>query len=261
MRNYFIFNGKDSREFGLYINGHKTFDSPEKKYSLFSVPGKNGEYADDIGTFSNVELAYNSSFIFEDFDENFSNLKNYLLSQTGYQRLVDTYHPDEYRMAIFRKAIQPTMSESNEVGAFDLIFECQPQRFLLYGENETILVSDNASERRIFFAWYNGAGPFNAKPLIKVSGSGTIRMQCNIGARMIKTYSFTVSNNDNKTIYIDSEILDCYRIDSDGNKENANSDAHFTNYEFPEIIPQTRNYFEIPSTVTDMSIIPRWFKL
>lgn len=134
MRNYFTFAGKDCREFNLYVNGHRTFDSPEKDYSMIQVPGRNGDVAMDGNRLSNIELHYDSSFIFEDFDESFSNLKNFLLSQRGYQRLVDTYHPNEYRLAIFRKAIEPTMNESNEVGAFDLVFECQPQRYLLSGE-------------------------------------------------------------------------------------------------------------------------------
>ena len=33
MRNYFILNGVDSREYGVYINGQGTFGAPKKAYN------------------------------------------------------------------------------------------------------------------------------------------------------------------------------------------------------------------------------------
>ena len=237
MRNYFTFAGRESREFGLYINGHKTFDSPEKNVSTYVVPGRSGDIVEDDRTFKNVELQYNSSFMFENFDENFSNLKNFLLSKSGYQRLTDTYHPDEFRKAIFRKAIQPTMNESNEVGAFDLVFECQPQRFLISGEQEIEITEYGA----------NIVNPtlFNSKPLLKVYGKGEIE---------INNYSFEIIDFDEFT-EIDCESLDCHQ----GNI-NRNENVIFTGYKFPELTPGN-NYFIFDQTITKIIVTPRWFRL
>ena len=42
MRNYFILDGVDSREFGVYLSGQGTFGAPSKAYTYHDVPGRNG---------------------------------------------------------------------------------------------------------------------------------------------------------------------------------------------------------------------------
>lgn len=245
MRNYFIFDDHDSRSFDVYVSGHKTFDSPERKYNFYDVPGRNGSVTEDGKSFKNVELTYENSFIADapfisqDFDQVFSNLKNYLLSRSGYCRLEDSYHPDEYRMAVFRKAIKPIMNDSNEFGTFDLVFECKPQRYLKYGENvQTYTSFSNAS--------INNPTNFASLPLIRVYGNGTVG---------IGSYSFTVSNNANNNLYIDCDIMDCYR-----NASNMNGDVTFTNHEFPKLLPGI-NGITATSGITRIEITPRWFMI
>lgn len=243
MRNYFTFAGKDCREFNLYINGHRTFDSPEKDYSMIQVPGRNGDVAMDGNRLSNIELHYDSSFIFEDFEESFSNLKNFLLSQRGYQRLVDTYHPNEYRLAIFRKAIEPTMNESNEVGAFDLVFECQPQRYLLSGE---VIDEMDVSDLR-YAEPFSIENPtlFDSEPLIRVYGTGRVG---------IGEYTIVIDEADGYTD-IDCHMMDCYK----GN-QNRNSYVTLSNHEFPVLKPG-KNIVTMGTGISKVEITPRWWKV
>lgn len=139
------YNGVDLSTFGLYVSGNKTFDAPERDVDKVEVPGRSGDLIFDNGRFKNVELHYEYCFIASntsDFDTKFSELKNFLLSDPGYHRLEDTYHPDEYRMAAFLGPIEVSMDASLEIGTFDLVFDCKPQRYLKSGEEWTDLELD-----------------------------------------------------------------------------------------------------------------------
>lgn len=237
MRNYFTFAGKDSRDFNLYISGHKTYDSPTRDYRFYDVPGRHGSIAEDQRSLKNVQLKYESSFIFENFERDFSNLKNYLISRSGYQRLMDSYHPDEFRLAIFKDAIEPTMDQRNEVGAFDLVFECQPQRFLLSGEEKKTF---NSSGAYIINPTY-----FESKPLIRVYGTGTLS---------IGDHTVVISAADTYTD-IDCDIMDCFK-----ENQNRNQFVSMSRYEFPNLSPG-KNNIDFTSGISKIEITPRWFRI
>ena len=133
MRNYFTIAGRDSRDFGIYISGQGTFNSPQKLYEQFSIPGRDGAIFGSDRRLENVELTY-PCFIYDNFSENIAAFRTFLLSLDGYQRLTDTYHPDEFRMAIFSGPLVSEVTSNNKAGSFDLSFNCKPQRFLMTGE-------------------------------------------------------------------------------------------------------------------------------
>ena len=137
LNNYFVFDGERSSDLDTYIAGEGTFNAPERVYTMQNIPGRNGQIALDEGRFENYELKY-PAFIFTsagaDFRRKISDLRNALLSKKGYKRLTDTYHPDEYRLAIYREGLETKPVQYNRAGEFDLVFDCKPQRFLLEGE-------------------------------------------------------------------------------------------------------------------------------
>ena len=137
LNNYFVFDGEKSSDLDTYIAGEGTFNAPERVYTMQNIPGRNGQIALDEGRFENYELKY-PAFIFTsagaDFRRKISELRNALLSKKGYKRLTDTYHPDEYRLAIYREGLETKPVQYNRAGEFDLVFDCKPQRFLLEGE-------------------------------------------------------------------------------------------------------------------------------
>lgn len=137
LNNYFVFDGERSSDLDTYIAGEGTFNAPERVYTMQDIPGRNGQIALDEGRFENYELKY-PAFIFTsagaDFRRKISDLRNALLSKKGYKRLTDTYHPDEYRLAIYREGLETKPVQYNRAGEFDLVFDCKPQRFLLEGE-------------------------------------------------------------------------------------------------------------------------------
>ena len=63
MRNYFILDGVDSRDFGVYLSGQGTFGAPSKAYTYHDVPGRNGALICSEKRFNNIEITYKYFFI------------------------------------------------------------------------------------------------------------------------------------------------------------------------------------------------------
>ena len=133
MRNYFILAEKDSRDFGVYISGQGTFSAPEKAYEFYNVPGRNGAIIGNDHRLENIEVSY-ECFIYRDFNKNIADFRTFLLSLNGYQKLQDSYHPDEYRMALYVGPFEPEVTSMNDAGSFTLTFNCKPQRYLISGD-------------------------------------------------------------------------------------------------------------------------------
>lgn len=140
MRNYLIFGGRDSRDFGVYISGQGTYGAPEKAYDFYSIPGRNGALIGNERRLENIEVSY-ECFIYANFDENIANFRSYLLSLDGYQELTDSYHTDEYRLACYVGPFEPEVTQKNDAGSFTLTFNCKPQRFLTSGKTVYAWVS------------------------------------------------------------------------------------------------------------------------
>lgn len=141
MRNYFTLNGVDSRDFGVYINGQGTYSAPEKDYTFYQIPGRSGDIIGSENRLMNIEITYHA-FIYADFDNNMAAFRSFLLSLDGYQRLEDSYHPDEFRMACYTGPFDPAVTVVNDAGEFDIVFNCKPQRYLKSGETSYSYVAN-----------------------------------------------------------------------------------------------------------------------
>lgn len=134
-----IFDGIDAQASGVLISGEGTFDSPERVYEMVEVPGRNGAVAIDQGRFGNIEITYPAA-IWADtqaaFRSKLAAFRSAMASRIGYKRLEDTYHPDEFRLGIFKGAVEVEPDGYNTAGAFELVFDCKPQRFLKSGEEQ-----------------------------------------------------------------------------------------------------------------------------
>ena len=133
MRNYFTFDGVDSRSFGVYISGQGTFKAPARSYDVTEIPGRDGALLSMDSRLGNTDLTY-PAFIYSNFRENVAAFRAFLLSHKGYFKLQDSYHPDEYRMAYFPGPFEPDVTSANNAGSFDITFVCKPQRYLESGE-------------------------------------------------------------------------------------------------------------------------------
>lgn len=166
--NSFEFNGINSMDNGVYISGDAVFNAPERDVEMIVIPGRNGEFIRDNGRFNNIEVTYPCGMFGDDdfaFRTKLRQFRNMLAGQTGYHRLVDTYNPDEYRLAVFKDAVEVEPAALNTAGQFEVMFNCKPQRYLMSGES-TVEVEDGDK--------IDNPTPFDAQPMIMTEGYGTL---------------------------------------------------------------------------------------
>ena len=144
MRNWFTLAGVDSRDFGVYISGQGTFGAPAKAYELLSIPGRNGAIIGPEKRLENATVTY-SCYIYSDFEKNIADFRTFLLSLDGYQVLTDSYHTDEFRLAVYQGPFDPEVTRKNDAGSFELVFSCKPQRYLFVGDTSYIFDLLNTS--------------------------------------------------------------------------------------------------------------------
>lgn len=167
--NSITFGGINSADYGIYIGGEGTFNAPVRDVEMVEVPGRNGNLIVDNGRFKNIEVKYtaiNQEPDLATFRTNLAAFRNALASQKGYQRLTDTFHPDEFRMATLKDGIEINPIDYNTASEFELIFDCKPQRFLTSGEVLSLLVANP----------YTLVNPtlFEASPRFEIYGYGDI---------------------------------------------------------------------------------------
>ena len=168
MRNTLTFGGVNSADYGVYITGSGVYDAPKRAVENIVVPGRNGLLTIDQGRYENITVEY-PAFAFgktrEEFQQKITAFRNAIMSQIGYQRLEDTYHPDEYRMALYAEGLNVDVKPYGSSGKFTLSFNCKPQRYLKEGEQPQPIASGenliNPTEHR-------------SEPLLVVNGYGDI---------------------------------------------------------------------------------------
>lgn len=165
--NSFTFDNINSLTEGVYISGSSAFNAPERDVEMIVIPGRNGEFIRDNGRFNNIEVTYPCGVVGDstDFKTKMQNIRNKLASKRGYCRLVDTYNPNEYRMGVFKDAIEVEPVAQNTAGEFEVVFNCKPQRYLISGETKTTVTSGST---------VTNPTQFDAQPMIMTKGYGTL---------------------------------------------------------------------------------------
>lgn len=132
----FIFDGENSRDYGIYVQNVKVFGAPTRDVEMVSIPGRDGEFVLDKGRFNNIQVVYTCALGTDtqtDFNSGVSDFRNWLASRKGYKRLEDEINTAEYRMAVFKDGLDVS-TLNKETGTFEVTFDCKPQRFLKSGE-------------------------------------------------------------------------------------------------------------------------------
>lgn len=235
-----IYNGRDLSEFGVYCSGVKTFGSAERDYETVEVPGKSGDLLVDKGRFKNVTVPY-ECFILDNYEKNMQSLRTFLGKSFGYHKLEDSYHPDEYRMAMYAGGLDPE-TYGLEAGTFDLEFICKPQRFLRTGDVIKIFTEDGIV--------YNETG-MKTEPLLRIYGVGTVT----IGSSIFVTKATKNANQQPEYIDLDCDLKDAYY-----GATNCNSLIELKTGDFP-ILTEGVNGVGLGEGITKLEITPRWWVL
>lgn len=268
--NTITFDGKALSDFGVFLGGDGAFNSPNRIGEMIHIPGRNGSLWVDENCFENIEVRY-PAFIGTpdetDFATKLMEVRSWLNSREGYCRLEDTYHPDEYRLAVFKNQIETEPVHYTRAGGFDIIFDAKPQRFLKSGDEPQLFEGNG---------WINNPTLFDSLPIIAVTGNGRVN---------VAGHLFTVSDTT-ETIYIDSELMEVFIPGHDlgdlteengivirdelwlpieiqpGDRDPINMNSHvvFADYEFPTIGPGEQPV-GFDSTIESVVIYPRWWRL
>jgi phage-related protein len=234
-RGYLTFGGVDSRDYGVYISGTGVYNAPAREYTFTAVPGRSGDLILDGKRYSNIVITY-PAFIYSSFAANVAGWRNALLTADGYVRLEDSYHPDEYRLAVYAGPFDVETAPLLVGGSFDLAFNCKPQRWLKSGE---IQITYTAS------GTITNPEHTDARPLLKITGTGT----CTVGSTVI-----TITEANGPT-YIDSDLMEIY----DSSFNNRGSYVTMTDNLFPTLAAG-ENGIQI-GDMTAIEVTPRWWRL
>lgn len=227
--NEFIFNNVSSKDFNIFCSGVDNYAAPLRQYEGIEIAGKNGLVLRDKKCYHNSPAVYKC--IIYNNPNDYERFKAFMMSQAGYKRLEDSFHPDEFRIAAVADAIEPKVKGNDyELFSFEITFSCKPQRFLKDGEKTYTI---NTSGQLINNTYYE------ALPLLRVYQNGTITINN-------KTLTCT-----NVSGYVD---IDCEEMDAYKGSVNMNN---YISGDFPVLKPGI-NAISCTGTV---DIKPRWWTL
>lgn len=243
--NSLTFDGVNSLNSGIYITGEAVYNAPQRQVNMVTVPGRNGTLAIDQGRFENIEVTYPAGCFADnqsDFADKVMDFRNELASRFGYKRLVDTYHPDEFRLGTYSAGLEVGAVGFHNAGEFEIVFDCKPQRFLTSGETVTILTANGSITNPTLFA---------SNPLLVVTGAGTLT---------IGNQTLTIaSGSANQVIYIDCDSQEAWEIVG-GGKLSRNDYIQNAGEVFPVLNPGVNNII-LGTGITNVEIVPRWWRI
>ena len=212
----FTFDGVSSANYDVYLTGVGVYNAPKRSVEMFSIAGRNGDYALDQGKFENITVTYKVGMY--DTDENnfatkVSNFRNWLCSKVGYVRLEDEYNQNEYRMAVYSEGFDLD-HDMLIAGEAEITFNCKPQRWLTSGETEITATNNGTITNPTLFPAY---------PLLMLKGYGdvsfngyTISVENEVMGHILLANSKTFSSNYTEMIFnkLSYEIGDTITMDA-----------------------------------------------
>lgn len=233
MKDYFVFEKVNSLDYLMFIANKNQFEGGGKVVETIKIPGRTGTLSYEDGSFENIKISY-KLYTKGDIRQNINAFRNRLLSTSGYCQLADSYEPDIFMRARYVDKFSVDVSDRKNAG-LTVNFDCDPRRFLKSGDRLHAIISGES---------IRNATPFEAKPLIRVYGTGAIA----VGNRTVQVTEADIYTD------IDSEIQEAYQ-----GTTNCNNNIVLVQGEFPTLAPGVN---EITFTgFTEAYIMPRWWTI
>lgn len=235
MLGYIIINGVNSNDYGIYLTDAGVYGIAEKDVEAVSVAGRNGDLLFDNHRYLNKNFSY-PALIIENFERNYSEFINFLMSQKGYMRLEDSFMPEFYVMATYVGGSDPSkVVRKGKDGVFQLPFNRKPQRFLKEGE-KAITITSNTTLHSTY--------RMDALPLVRAYGTGSVT---------INGVTITINTADTYTD-IDCDTQNAYK-----GSTNCNGKITLNNGEFFKL--KTGDNSISLSGISQIEIKPNWWTL
>lgn len=278
----FIYNGRSSDDFGIFLTEEPTFITPERQATILQVPGRSGDIVVMEEAWKNYDQELKIGFGAKqgyNVQDEFYEISRWLNSANGYARLELSNEPDVFRMAYTVNGAEVT-NHLNRIGEATLTFNCRPERWLKSGEDKgssTNVKTVCGSNNPYVYAYVGTPGPlrnsifnptpFNAKPLMAIIApnsdfvhGGTITMTAESG----NVYTITISDDFENAEDKGRLMLDCETGNSYGTADSTYSYNQYVT--FGNGIPVLEPGVTVFSTtgfnsenVIDIRYVPRWF--
>lgn len=258
--NYIIWDGKDSRDYGIIVRKNPSFPRAARKHTSVNVPGRNG----NIYLFQNAWENYDQTYelFIGTGDENSTaeamekvaewlavdetheaDYEDYInLTVNGYHTLIDSYEPNVIRLATLTRGF----SANNMLGYFghvSVTFNCRPERF-----TESAFTPINV---QLALVTITNPASMPSKPSIMIAGGG----ECSVEINGVEIYLPDAPYD--RQIVVDSELQDCYYADDLSNANNMIVLADG----FPTIMPGENVFQGFGFDFSWVKIVPRWWNL
>lgn len=239
MRNFIIFNGKNSLEYGIGIESWPAYTIARRRTTLVSVPGRSGDVLMDGGAYENIPITYpvwwKRPSPYMDAYRMAGEVAMWLAADGGYHRLEQSCTPEFYQMAHITSELDVSMFFS-DFGRTTLEFSAMPQKFLKTGE----IPIDMKNGGSLYNPWKS------ALPLIAIRGAG-------YGTLMIGNYTVIISDIP------EGLMIDCDTQNAYAGSQNENGIITVQNG-FPVLEPG-ENTIIWSGGVSGITITPRWWML
>lgn len=249
MRKKLYVDGVDLSTYGVYVTGTGTYGAPARKLEVTSIPGRNGNILGIDKSYANISVTY-PCFIYASLESNLAALRAFLLSRPGYVKIKDDYHAGEYRMGIFEGPFSPTIQRKGDAGAFNLVFNCMPQRFLDSGDTLITVPYTGGT--------ITNPTSFSSLPLIMTDEINNAEFTFNdVTVKIAALGGVGVY----KKVTIDCETMECYDT-NDGT--SYNDKLSLTDFRFPELAPGSNTLTPVSiawGSYDGFKILPRWWTL
>lgn len=241
MDNVFFLDGHSSKDYGITLQRAVSFSEPVEDVEIISIPGRNGDLHISSGRYQNITGTASCYALQKDVQNALEDVANWLSFPTGYRRLEVSDDPSCYRMARISQGI-PREIRAGIIAPFEIVFDCDPRRFLLSGEYPVTV-----TESRFSIENFTSQ---TALPLITVYGSAPGTLSINGVSMVVKQLT--------DYIMLDCETQNAYRQDDDGIIENLNYavNAHI----YPSLMPG-ENIIIFSGGIQKIEILPRWWTL
>lgn len=244
--NKVVFGGIDLSQYG-FVAESKVDGGAVRSYDEIIVPGKNGTVHRDNDRYENCEQIYGCA-IYKDYTANVRALRNALCSLTDYQRLEDSFNPDEFYMAIYKDEFDPQQKIHRDMGSVKIRFERKPQRFLKLGEIPITFTGNGKI--------YNPTR-FEATPLLKFTRNAVTSGTISIGIGST-TITFT-DTSANEVIYMDCDAMETWSLSGNA-KISRNVNIQLTGNSFPVLGSGDTN-IAFNRGIASVEITPRWWSI
>lgn len=223
-------NGVSSDTIGVIVERIPNRYVPTRRFSPQQVAGRNGNILLVDRSFPNVEQEYEVYLSAEShgLPSVARACAEWLMAPDGYAELTDSYDSTVYREAFIMGGFE-IENILNKFGKCSISFSCKPQKYLLSGTSYVVLTGGGS---------ITNPTPFDARPIIKVSGSGEI---------VINGRSIIVQDT------VTNFIINCETMEAEDNSKIYCMD-------FP-VLSGGANVVTCDNTITALSMIPRWWTL